>query len=198
GGQTREAQSDVSSGGVAGKETGRVVSLLVSPHNPARAEQAGLRTNEMIVNAVALVLLGLGAFLGYWTLSAYPITPMTWIMAVAMLVFLGWRFWRGVIPKGKRLSKEEWRKQHLLGESARVDLSRVKPIEQLVPAADIARAAQQQSRQARITGPIIAIVALALIAAAIWQSRAIARLEAAGLRASGEVVALESRASGSG
>jgi len=191
-GQTREAQSDVSSGGVAGKETGRVVRLLISPHNPARAEQAGFRTNEMVVNAVGLVLLLLGSYLVYWAFTAYPITPMTWIMAAAMLILFGWRFHRSVIPKGKRLSKDEWRKQHLLGESASVDLARVVPIERLVSAEDIAKTAQQQARQARITGPIVAVVAIVLVGVGIWQSRTIAQLEATGLRANGEVIDLRS------
>src|SRR5262249_33013161 len=39
-GQIREAKSDTSSSSVGGKETGRIVPLLILPHNPARARQA--------------------------------------------------------------------------------------------------------------------------------------------------------------
>src|SRR5437899_4516384 len=39
-GETHEAKSDTSSGWLRGKETGRVVPLLVSAHNPTEAQEA--------------------------------------------------------------------------------------------------------------------------------------------------------------
>jgi hypothetical protein len=197
-GQTREAQSDVSSGTIAGKETGRVVLLLVSPHNPARATQRGLRTADSIVSALGAVMVLVGLWLGYTAITAYPVTLMTWIMAVCMLIFLGWHLRRSVIPRGKRPSLAEWKKRRNLGEGARVDLTRVTPIEEIVSGADMQRAAERQSRQSRMLAPIVGVMAVVFIGVAIYQGAAIARLEANGLRADGQVVSLRSETSSGG
>jgi len=37
---------------------------------------------------------------------------MTWIVAIAMIVYLAERGYRILIPKGQRVSIEEWKKQH--------------------------------------------------------------------------------------
>jgi Protein of unknown function (DUF3592) len=197
-GRTREAQSDVSSGTIAGKETGRVVPLCVSPHNPARATQIGLRTADSIVSAVGAVMVLVSAWLGYTAITAYPVTPMTWIMAVCMLIFLGWHVRRSVIPRGKRPSIAEWKKRRNLGEGASLDLTRVTPIEEIVSGADMQRAAERQSRQSRTVAPIVGVMAVVLIGVAIYQGTYIARLEANGLRADGRVVSLRSEAGSGG
>ena len=194
-GRTCEAKSDISSSAAAGNQTGRVVPLLVSPHNPARAQEAGIRSADTIFIAVALVLVLVGLWLGYIAITAYPVTPMTWIMAVGMPVYMGWHLRRSVIPKGQRLSVEEWRKRHNLGEAAGVDLARVKPIEQIVSAADVQRAREQQSRQSRKAAPIVGLFAVILVGVAIQQGLQIARLEAGGLHAQGQVVRLKSETS---
>jgi len=194
-GQTREAKSEISSGTTAGKQTGRVVPLLVCPHNPARAQEAGFRSAESIFILVGLVMVLAGLWIGYTAITAYPVTPMTWIMAACMPIYIGWHLRRGVIPKGQRLSLQEWRRQRGLGEAASVDLSRVKPIEQIVSPADLERAAEQQSRQSRKAAPIVGLFAVVLVGVAIHQGAQIARLEAIGLRAQGEVVGLKSESS---
>ena len=191
-GRTREARSDISSGSTAGKQTGRVVPLLVSPHNPARAQEAGLRSADTIFIAIGLVMVLLGLWLGYIAITAYPVTAMTWIMAAGMLIYFGWHLRRSVIPKGQRLSIAEWRKQHNLGETASVDLASVRPIEQIVPAADAERAAAQQAQQSRRLAPVVGLFAVVLAGVAVYQGREIARLEAVGLRAQGQVVRLAS------
>src|SRR5215813_4054486 len=172
-GQTREAKSDISSGMIAGKDTGRVVPLIVSPHNPARAQEAGIRSLDTIFIAIGLLMVAVGLWIGYTAITAYPVTAMTWIMAVCMPVYIGWHLRRSVIPKGQRLSVEEWRKQHNLGEAASVDLARVKPIEQIVSNADFEQAAAQQARQSRKAAPIVGLFAVILAGAAIYQANAI-------------------------
>jgi hypothetical protein len=136
--------------------------------------------------------LALGLWLGHTAISAYPVTPMTWIMAVGMLIYLGFHIRRIMIPNGQRLSIAEWRKQHGLGEAASIDLAKVKPIEQLISSADMAQAAAAQSRQSRIAAPIVGVFAIILFGVGIYESAQIARLEASGVRAQGEVVRLKS------
>lgn len=83
-GRTHEAKSDTSSGSARGKETGRVVSLMISAHNPTDAREA---TNYLF-DAIGILLIAPGVWLGYTALTAYSVTWMTWIMMVVMLFYL--------------------------------------------------------------------------------------------------------------
>jgi hypothetical protein len=132
-----------------------------------------------------------GVLFGYTALTAYPITRMTWIMAAAMLFYLGERAWRVLIPKGRRLSVEEWRRQHNIGQTT-LDLTNVKPIETLVSAPEVAQARLKQSQSYKTIVPILAAVAVLLLGIGVFQSLRISRLEAQGLRAQGQVVRLNS------
>jgi hypothetical protein len=186
-GQTHVAKSNTGSGSVRGKETGRIVPLMISAHNPTQAQE----TNSYLLDIIGLVLIVPGVCFGYTALTAYPITPMTWIMAVALLVYLAERGHRVLIPKGQRLSIAEWRKQHGLGETATIDLTDVKPIEDLVSAPDVRQAEQRQLQSSRKAAPLIGLFSLILVCVGILQGRKIAHLEAAGLRAQGQVVRLK-------
>ncbi len=192
-GQSHEAKSDISSNAIGGKETGRVVPLMISAHDPTAARAADVHLFDII----GLVLIVPGAVLGYIAVTAYPVTAMTWIMAAAMILYLIERGLRIFVPKGQRLSIEEWKKQHGLG--AAIDLSQVKPIEEIVPAAAARQGAQALRQQARRWAPLLGLFAVILAALAVFQSMKLAHLEAAGLRAQGRVVRVtEEWRSGSG
>ncbi len=186
-GQTHVAKSNAGSGSVRGKETGRVVPLMISAHNPTEAQEAG----SYLFDIIGMVLIVPGVWFGYTALTAYPITPMTWIVAVAMLVYLAERGHRVLIPKGQRLSIEEWKKQHGMGDAAAIDLADVKPIEAIVSAPDVRQAEQRQAQSSRKAAPIIGLFAAVLVCLAIFQGMKIAHLEAVGLRAPGVVVRLK-------
>jgi len=186
-GQTHEAKSDTSSGWLRGKETGRVVQLLISPHNPTQARSA----HDYLFDLVGVVFLVPGVWLGYTAVTAYPVTRMTWIIAGLMILYLAERVHRIIIPKGARLSIAEWRKQHNLGSGASLDLNDVKPIEQLVSASGLQQARQIQARLHRKLAPVVGLFALILAGVGAYQSIKVARLEANGLRAPGEVISLK-------
>ena len=193
-GQTHEAKSDTGSSSVRGKETGRVVPLLISAHNPTAAREA----NSHLFDIIGAVLIAPGLWLAYTALTAYKVTPMTWIMAVAMLVYMAERAYRIFIPRGQRLSIEEWKRQHGTDGSA-IDMTQVKPIETLVSVADVAQAQQTQWQNTRKAAPFLGFFAVVLVCIGIYQSIRIARLEASGLRAQGQVVRMkEESSSGSG
>lgn len=194
-GIVREAESTVRSSRVAGNDTGRVVPLLVSPGNPARAQESGFRSLDTIFTAVGLLFLMIAFWLGHVAITAYRFNAMTWVMAAGILVYLGWRFSRHIIPKGQRLSLADWRKQRNLGTNARVELTAVKPIEQIVPPAEVKQAREEGARQSLRAAPIVGILAAVLAAAAIYQGATIADLEARGLRAQGKVIRLKSESS---
>jgi hypothetical protein len=186
-GQSHVAKSDTGSGWVRGKETGRVVPLMISAHNPTQARAAG----SYLFDLIGLVFALPGIMFGYIALTAYPITRMTWFMAAAMLLYLGERAWRTIIPRGQRLSIEDWKKQHNIGQ-ATLDLSNVKPIETLVSAPEVAQARLKQAQSYKTIVPILAAVAVLLLGIGVYQSLAISRLEAQGLRAEGRVVRMNS------
>jgi hypothetical protein len=194
-GQMHEAKSDTSSGSVGGKTTGRVVPLMISPHNPTQARAA----NSYLLEIIGLLIVAPGIWLGYTALTAYPVTWMTWIMAVAMIVYLAERGHRILIPKGQRLSIAEWKAQHGLGETSAIDLSAVKRIEDIASVPELQKTQQAQFAQIRKAAPLIGLFAVILVGLAIYQGLRIARLEAAGARAPGVVVRLkEEYSSGNG
>jgi len=193
-GQSHEAKSDTGSSSVAGKQTGRVVKLLISAHDPTSARPA----DSHLFDILGLALLVPGAVLAYIAVAHYPVTKMTWIMAALLILYAVLHGRRIFIPKAQRVSIAEWRQQHGLG-AAGLDLTQVKRIEELVPQAQLQQQAATQRQQMRRWAPFIALAAVALAALAVWQGMRLAHLEAAGLRAPGEVVSLkEEWSSGSG
>ena len=181
-GQTHEAKTDIGRSWLRGSETGRSIPLLISSHNPADAREA----DSYLFELAGIVIIVPGVLLGYTAFTAYPVTPMTWIMAVAMPLYLIERGYRVLIPKGQRLSIAEWRKQHGLGETTAIDMAEVKPAETILSTPEQARQIQWQRKLA----PFIVLFAVILAGIAFYQGNKIARLEAGGLRAAGQVVRL--------
>jgi hypothetical protein len=193
-GQTHEAKSDTSSGWARGKETGRVVSLMISAHNPTEAREA----NNYLFDAIGILLIAPGVWLGYTALTAYPVTWMTWIMAVVMVVYLAERGRRVFLPKGQRLSIADWKKQHGLDEVSTIDPADIKPIEKIIATPEMREKGQVQWRNNKRAAPLVGIFAVALLAGGIYQASDLARLESSGLRAQGEVERLVGKSSSRG
>ncbi len=190
-GHTYKAKSDTSSGSTLDKQTGRRVSLLISAHNPGLAREA----NSFLLEVVGLLLVAPGMSFGYFAVTAYPVTWMTWMMAAAMILYLGERAYRVLIPKGKRISVAEWRQER--GLDAPPDFSEVKPIEQIVSSQQEQEKLKLQNINNRRAAPIVAIFAAALFGVGIYQARHVVQLAASGIRSEGEVIRLVSQ-SGSG
>ncbi len=183
-GQTHEAKSDTSSGWVRGKETGRTVPLMISIHNPNEVQEA----NSYLGEIIGIVFIVPGLALGYFAVTAFPVTPMTWVMAAGMVFYCAERLHRIIIPKGQRLSLEEWRKQRGMDRHIPVDLTQVRPIEEVLSAPDARQTRLQQQQRNRKIAPVVGIIAVLLVGIGIWQGIKIARLESTGLRAEGKVV----------
>lgn len=181
--QTCEARSDTGSNLVRGKETGRVVPLLISPHNPSEARQA----NSYSLELIGALIIAPGLWLGYIALTAYPITPMTWIIGVTLLVYLLERAYRIFVPKGQHLSIAQWKTLPHTDEMRAIDLTKVRPIEELSPT----NQTNNDRPQSRRAVPILIVFAVILLGIGIYQSTFIAHLETTGLRAQGEVVRLK-------
>jgi Protein of unknown function (DUF3592) len=175
-GMTCEAKSDSGSNVRRGKETGRTVPLLISPHNPTEARQANNYSLEMI----GTLIIAPGLWLGYTALTAYPITPMTWIIGVALLIYLLERAYRVLIPRGQHLSIEHWKTLAHADQSCAIDLTRVRPIEGLSPSNQVTTA-NDELQQSRWAVPILMVFAVILLCVGIYQSSMIARLESAAI-----------------
>jgi Protein of unknown function (DUF3592) len=188
-GQTRQAKSHVSSGTVRGKETGRIVRLMLSPYDFSDVQEA----DGWLIDAIGALLLAAGAALGYAALAAYPVTWMTWLMAAIMLAYLAERGRRLLIPKAQRPSYTEWRQRR--AAAAAIDPAEVIPIETLLATPEAQAKLQGQARSTRRAAPLVAAFGIILLAVGIYQARNIARLESSGLRAQGHVVRLKSEAS---
>jgi hypothetical protein len=186
-GQTHEAKSDTSSGWVRGKETGRVVPLMISIHNPNDAQEADSYLGEI----VGIVLIAPGLFLGYFAITAFPVTPMTWVMGAGMLLYCAERLHRIIIPKGQRLSLEEWRKQRGMDRHIPVDLTQVRPIEEILASPEATQSRLLQMKNNKKAAPILGIFIILLVGGSIYTSLKISRLEAHGLRAPGKVIRLQ-------
>lgn len=192
-GQSCEAKSDSGSNLLRGKETGRSVPLLISPHQPTEARDASSHVMELIGLVIALP----GLWLGYTALTAYPITAMTWIMGAAMLFYLAERGYRIFVRKGQHLSIGEWKERLAAGHPPAIDMTKVKRIEDITSAPAVQNAWQSQWRNAKWLQPVLALLAVVLLVVGIRQSMTIMHLQSAGLRAPGEVVRLrEERSSG--
>ena len=186
-GQTREAKSDTSSSSMRGKETGRVVPLMISAHDPGQARVA----DNYLFDLIGILLILPGVVLGYTALTAYPVTWLTWIIAVAMLVYLAERAHRVLIPKTQRLSIAAWRKQRGLDSASTFDPADVKPIEKIIATPDAQQTSQTRSRNNRKAAPIVGFFVVVLLCAGVYQAMRMFRLETSGFRAPGVVVRLQ-------
>ena len=189
-GQTHYARSDTGSASGNGKQTGRVVRLLVAAHNPAEAREASDWTLEL----VGVVFFVPGLWLGHTALTAWPVTRMTWLMAIAFICYAGERFYKVVVPTGRRLSLDEWKQHHSLSS---FDPAQVQPIEKLIAAAPESGSRQSPRGNTRLAVVVLALFGIVLLGAGFHQAASLYRLERSGIRTQGEVVRLVEKA-GSG
>ncbi len=189
-GEWHEAKSDTGSSSPNGKQTGCVVPLMVSAHNPVEARPAG----DYLLEIIGLVMFTPGVWLGYTALTAYPVTRMTWIMGIALAIYLAERLRRILIPKGRRIPISEWKNLHNIGGPGAIDLKKVQPIELLVVTTS-AQAPQWQNR--KFAAPLLGLFAILLLAGGVYQGIRVSRFETSGMRTQGEVVRMVEQ-SGSG
>src|SRR5207248_3428098 len=86
------AKSDYGSSSVSGKDTDREVDLLVSAHDPGVARER----NDYLFDIIGIAFFAPGLWLGYIAVTAFPFTPMTWIIGAALSIYAGERLYRVV------------------------------------------------------------------------------------------------------
>jgi|SRR5579883_1967862 len=191
-GSVHEARSTIGTSTATGKETGRVVPLLVSPHDPTSAQEAGIGSLEMVFVVAGLLLAVAGIWMGTTAITAYPVTANTWIMAALMSVYGIWHLRRAMVPKGQSPSSPQaWRRARA------ASVAGARPIEQIVSPADAQQTAANTAKQWKMAAPFALILAMLLIGLAVHQGITLAHLESAGLRGEGQVVGLKAEYSSS-
>ena len=174
------AKADYGSSSVSGKDTGGEVDLLVSAHDPAVARER----NNYLFDIIGLAFFAPGLWLGYIAVTAFPFTPMTWIVGAALSIYAGERLYRVVKLIRTKLSISGWQ-QH----NGTIDLSKVQRIESLAvdPAGPKTQGSQMTANR-KVMIPLLAIFAIAFAAAGSYQALTTYRLENLGMRTDGEIV----------
>jgi hypothetical protein len=98
-GQSCEATSNQGSGSLRGRATGASLPLLVIPEHPDEVQEA----RSHVCTLVGAVFLAIGAWLFYIAVTTWPVGPMTWVVAAALALYLGFKIRRIALPGEKRL-----------------------------------------------------------------------------------------------
>jgi hypothetical protein len=182
-GSTHEAKSGISSGLTRGKETGRIVPLLVSPDRPSQAREAG----SYVFDVIGVVFFLPGILFAYVAFTAYPVTKMTWAMGALLLLWIAYHAHKLIIPREQRPSLEEWRRQHgMAAKKPSFDLKDVKPIEEIISSPEGAKA---RSRNRKLA-PLMGLVAVACFCGSLYTGFETSKMETYGLRTEGTVIRL--------
>jgi hypothetical protein len=186
-GENCEATSNEGSSSLRGRETGTRVPLLVIPEHTDEVEEA----RSHVWTFVGGVLLAAGAWLFYIAVTAWPVGPMTWIVAGVLAVHFGIKTYRILLPLEKRLGTTSWKA--LLSQRPEPDIDGI-PVQRsediLAQPERCASDARQRALQRR-WAPLLVLVGSSLLVARFFIGRTLMRLEALGLQAQGAVQTLE-------
>jgi hypothetical protein len=138
-GQSFDATSREGSSSVRGKATGTLVRLLVIPEKPGEVQEA----RSHVFTMIGVLLLVAAAWLFYIAVTAWPIGPMTWLVAALLIAHFGKRIYRIVFPKDKRLSLAAWQTMLRQRRAAAITSAPVQRIE------DVDSLPQYQERDAQ-------------------------------------------------
>jgi len=191
-GQSCEGTSNEGSSSVRGKETGKVVPLLVIPEKPNQVLEA--RTHTFTI--IGVLLFGPAAWLFYTAVTAWPIGPMTWAVAAVLMIHFAVRIYKIILPKDKRLTPSAW-KNLMSQRPGTGSQTSVRPIEDIMSQPEIRARDETQRANNRRWAPFLALVGADLLGLSVYLGFALVRLEASGMRAPGVVRSLELSSAGS-
>jgi hypothetical protein len=189
-GQRCESTSDVGSNSTRGRDSGRIVDLLVFRDSPQQAKEA----HNYLVEIVGAIILIAGAALFYGGVTRWPVTGMTLIMGVLMLVYLGSGARRFLKPPRPGEPRASW-KLLLKSRQDAIENTPVRRIEEILgsPEQDIEQ--QKQRKGLRFVVPLLLLGGFGLIALSLHLANQQSRMNASGARAPGHVISLQSERS---
>jgi hypothetical protein len=183
-GRAVEATSTGGSARLQDKRTGSMVHLLVFADRPQTIREA----NSYIVEIAGAIFLGLGLWAWHLAVPAWSVGRITWIMiALGLVGAVLWRY---------RPAQTSMPADFASGELAKRAFARSEtPVQR---AEDILATPQAVQRSARNRPLLFVVMGFAMIGGGILAVRSTARLESAGLSASGTVVELHESPAGKG
>ncbi|TAL37267.1 MAG: DUF3592 domain-containing protein [Alphaproteobacteria bacterium] len=187
GGEVFDSTSDIGSSAFQGKETGRLVPLLVDPDAPAAARAAG----NWAFGAVGVFLASAGGLLILFAFLEYPVTQMTWIVTVALFCYSGMKLQNILVPKGQRLTLAAWKAAMKQKHDAEMLGLPVVRIEDLMAADSGKKALAQKQRARLVAGPLIFGCGMLLMVAGVHFGNGLDSMLQQGATAQGTVVAVE-------
>jgi hypothetical protein len=182
-GKRAEATADVGVGASPRLATGRKVRLLAFRKHPDRVAEAGIHLLEIVGGGLfvaAAVAVGVA-------LTAWRVTPLTWILLAGVLMFVAYGLQRSMPARGERPFTSVVRTSAPDG----LPDTPVRPLEEILSGP--VRAERQ--RKQRVTGiivtPILVLAGLTVLALGARLARTTFLLESSGERARGTVLFCE-------
>lgn len=184
-GEEIEVTANSASNIMKGKETGRQVTLLVSPGNPQAVTTA---SPFFLFGALALGLPG--GVMAYLGATLYPLNAASFVALATVCLYGGAKLRKYIIPKDKRLTPGQWKAQRLAARNAKLATSPVTPIEEIAARPEMAARRQLQAKSAKISAPLLLVAGLAMMGGGAYMAQKLEALLAIGLYAPGRVVDL--------
>ena len=186
-GQIVEATSDIGSSGFSGKETGRMVPLLVFTNDPGSARPA----DSLAFGIVGALLTLPGALMIFLAFTRYPVTKMTVFMAVAMFCYSGMKLQGILIPKGQRVSLATWKAAMKQKHETEMQGLPIVRIEDMMTSDDGKKALAQQAKNTKAAGPLLLAVGAFMLWGGTHVGSKLENLLQYGVAAQGQVVELK-------
>jgi hypothetical protein len=193
-GEWHEGTCDVGSNSTSGRNTGRSVELLVLADSPERVSEA----RNVIAGAFgALLLLG-GLWPLYAALTAWPVTPLVWLILAGCVAYMVMRFRKHLIPASERKSLPEWQAERRARRVAELQAIPVRRIEEILSTPSDTERAMLEGKTRRIGRPVLLLAGIAAMGLAVYLGNETAQLSSTGERAAGRVTAMRAESDSDG
>ena len=184
-GSAVETTADIGSAGTMGKETGRMVPLLVFADAPPSARAAG----NWAFGIMGGLLVAAGVYLVYAAFALYPVTKLTKYLAAALVCYSGMKLQGVLFAKGGRVSLASWKaamKQRHETEMQGLPVLRVGDASPGALSSQTASPARQ-AKMLRIWGPVLAAIGALLLWLGVQSGTQLANTLQYGLTAPGQI-----------
>ncbi|MDD9900215.1 MAG: DUF3592 domain-containing protein [Alphaproteobacteria bacterium] len=193
-GETVEATASSGSTSLNGRETGRMVELMVFPDRPDDVNASG----SYILSIIGLFLLGMGAVFGGIALKDGGIPPMTWGVMAVFALFIGLKIKSAVKPRDQWEHKDAFRARMAEKRQKKWDNIPIQTLESLSTSPTGKKLRAQEKKNRRIAIPILFLLTLGLGGGGVYMGQKMYTLETQGLRADGVVTGLKSQSGSEG
>jgi hypothetical protein len=181
-GRSCEGTSNLGTDSLGGRRTGKVVALWVNRNHPDRVQEV----TSPLWSLLGVLLLAIGAKIFHTAATTWPVGPLTWIFAAALLMMLAARYWHLSLPDEKRPGFGTRKSALSQFRSTAIGSIPMQRIEDFLTPERFASEVQRRAQLVRLA-PILAIAGIALLVWSASLGRTLARMELFSLPAPGVV-----------